>query len=154
MADFNQTLHDLALLDLGHIGPPFTWHRGMILHKRLERVVATIEWINLFPKAVLWHLPLLHSDHNPIFISLNCQHQIRRNGFFRQFERWWSTIQGTHWEIQNGWRRHYSQLSTIGWQGLSMNLIKELSQWIKNMEALTENSNRLLMELFRAGHPS
>ncbi|KAA3471358.1 reverse transcriptase [Gossypium australe] len=60
MNEFRTTLEDCNLSDLGFVGRWFTWKRGKFLasniRERLDRGVATLNWVNLFPKYQLEHL--------------------------------------------------------------------------------------------------
>ncbi|KAH1033047.1 hypothetical protein J1N35_045221 [Gossypium stocksii] len=53
MNDFQTMLEDCRLNDLGYVGRWFTWERGRFLatniRERLDRRVATLNWVNLFP---------------------------------------------------------------------------------------------------------
>ncbi|KAA3469708.1 reverse transcriptase [Gossypium australe] len=44
-----------GLLDLGYVGPKFTWGRRN-LFQRLDRCIGNKEWINMFPNFLVKHL--------------------------------------------------------------------------------------------------
>ncbi|XP_075663176.1 uncharacterized protein LOC142632701 [Castanea sativa] len=56
MLAFQHTLLQCGLVDLGFRGYRFTWrngqHRATFVEERLDRFVATLEWKNMFPKAI------------------------------------------------------------------------------------------------------
>ena len=62
------------------------------MEERLDRFVATLKWIELFPKATVHHLAMAYSDHDPILLDLapttypQCQ---RRQ--IQHFEEKWVT---------------------------------------------------------------
>lgn len=58
-----------ALLDLGHSGPIFTWKHGSTL-ARLDRFLASTEWIDSYPLYAPSSLHLNGSDHHPILCSV------------------------------------------------------------------------------------
>ncbi|KAF7803052.1 reverse transcriptase [Senna tora] len=75
MENFNSFLNNCNLLDLGFVGPLFTWTNcqqdGHIIRTRIDRAQATQSWINLFPNSKVFHLPIAHSDHCPILLNSN-----------------------------------------------------------------------------------
>lgn len=66
---------DLWLIDLGYIGPKFTWNHGMIIttrrSARLDRTICNEQWKKAFPEAKLRHLPHSYSNHCPILLQLD-----------------------------------------------------------------------------------
>lgn len=68
-------INSCNLVDLVFKGCKFTWsnHRkknnGLIM-ERLDKVFTNDEWISLFPKTTVTHLPKTHSDHNPLLIEI------------------------------------------------------------------------------------
>jgi hypothetical protein len=71
--EFCNFVHSNGLVDLGYDGNPYTWcnkRSGCALIKeRLDRGLATKDWILLFPNASLKHFSTVGSDHNPIFVD-------------------------------------------------------------------------------------
>uniref|UniRef100_A0A2N9IJ19 Endonuclease/exonuclease/phosphatase domain-containing protein n=1 Tax=Fagus sylvatica TaxID=28930 RepID=A0A2N9IJ19_FAGSY len=65
---FRDVLDDCGFVDLGFTGPLFTWtnnRAGDMTWERLDRVVATLDWLTQFPTARVHHLDstLTRSDH-------------------------------------------------------------------------------------------
>ncbi|CAN1272306.1 hypothetical protein LINPERPRIM_LOCUS14503 [Linum perenne] len=54
-----------GLVDLGFIGPTFTWFRGT-LSGRLDLGLINGECQVMFPLAKIQHLRRIYSDHRPI----------------------------------------------------------------------------------------
>ncbi|GKV02665.1 hypothetical protein SLEP1_g15064 [Rubroshorea leprosula] len=52
------------------VGGLFTWRQGRIYDK-LDRGLATLRWMNLFPQAQIHLLPPLASDHTPLWVTLD-----------------------------------------------------------------------------------
>lgn len=54
------------------VGHQFTWERGRgtedFMEIRLDRVVTTIQWLNMFHFAKLYNLKVTSSDHSPIIL--------------------------------------------------------------------------------------
>ncbi|KAI9111556.1 hypothetical protein K1719_017246 [Acacia pycnantha] len=65
--EFCKFLEDVALNDLGFIGPPFTWKRTGV-ESRLDRVLGSTTWQETFPNAVVKHLNWYKSDHRPLLL--------------------------------------------------------------------------------------
>lgn len=72
MALFNDFLNTCNLIDLGFIGPLFTWsnnrEHGKTIRTRIDRCHANSSWLNIFPNSIVSHLPRTHSDHCPILL--------------------------------------------------------------------------------------
>ncbi|KAK4394501.1 hypothetical protein Sango_1604400 [Sesamum angolense] len=67
-------------------GSPFTWidHR---LWQCLDRLLFSTEWIDLWPKTSVKHLPRHMSDHCPWLVSV--QSSVRTFPFLFQFQNMW-----------------------------------------------------------------
>ncbi|XP_061340116.1 uncharacterized protein LOC133286684 [Gastrolobium bilobum] len=89
-SEFAAALDDCQLMDMGSYGPLFTWKGPKFAHlnrvfKRLDRVVANVNWRNAYEEAVIKILPRTCSDHNPLLICLspaNCDWEERPFRFF------------------------------------------------------------------------
>ena len=83
MEDFRDVLDDCGFRDLGFVGGKFTWcnghPNGFTIWERLDRVVATIEWLGKFLVTKVIHLECGSSDHKPILICLNGIPKLRKN---------------------------------------------------------------------------
>lgn len=66
-AGFRRFLSQTGLIDLGSVGPKFTWQRGH-LKVRLDRAVGNSQWLNQFPDTQVFHLHRIKSDHRPLLI--------------------------------------------------------------------------------------
>ena len=96
MEDFCSTLLHCGLVDLGYSGNIFTRHNGRprdaFVQKRLDRACATIEWIEIFPQAVVCHLQVSYTDHDPILLTLHGNtRNTRRWKIPKMFEEKWAT---------------------------------------------------------------
>jgi hypothetical protein len=74
MRDFQQTIEECDLTDLGFSGPKYTWSNCRedlgFIKERLDRGFANQEWRDLFPEAVIVVELALGSDHLPVFLRL------------------------------------------------------------------------------------
>ncbi|XP_061340239.1 uncharacterized protein LOC133286803 [Gastrolobium bilobum] len=92
-ARFASVLEDCKVADMGCDGPFFTWQGPKWtnlkrVYKRLDRVVANVEWRMLFDGARVSSLPRLLSDHNPILIKLFEDQSSDKKKPFRFFAAW------------------------------------------------------------------
>lgn len=81
------------LKDVGFTGPKFTWlyqrGDGVQIWERLDRASATVDWLNLFPLAKLFHLTSSASDHSPLSLQSVRRHPKRRVGRVFRFKSMW-----------------------------------------------------------------
>jgi hypothetical protein len=86
MEDFQRTLEDCGLSDLGFRGPKFTWHNGRegraYTQERLERATANSKWCGKFGMIDVEVLASRSSDHNPLLISFIDGRELLRRIFF------------------------------------------------------------------------
>ena len=107
MESFKQVLDECNLLDLGYMGNKFTWSKsfpnGGMVWERLDRVVSTVEWLDLFLVTKVQTLSCVTSDHSPILIL--------PNGFGAKlkrpwrFEQMWLENRGCYDTVKSTWER-------------------------------------------------
>jgi hypothetical protein len=72
-------------VDLGYKGTAFTWtnkpHSSTMMYVRLDRVLATLAWCNIYPEAYDNHIHRLHSDHASILLRIG--HKLTTQRLFR-----------------------------------------------------------------------
>ncbi|PON97135.1 Endonuclease/exonuclease/phosphatase [Trema orientale] len=96
----------MGLYDLGFSDPQFTWNRrrgGVLFSRaRLDRAVATVEWGNCFPRALVKNIADSVSDHCPIVLDTNGGSE---EGFkpFR-YEAMWVRDIRSHWIVRVAWK--------------------------------------------------
>lgn len=60
-SEFNDWIFEEGLVDLGYVGQTYTWMRGTeastFRGARLDRVLSSVEWMEMFPHATNTHLP-------------------------------------------------------------------------------------------------
>ncbi|CAA7048083.1 unnamed protein product [Microthlaspi erraticum] len=71
---FGDWANSNALIDMGYMGPQYTWKRGrterFFIAKRLDRVFCNAHARLRWQEAVVKHLPFLSSDHTPLYVQL------------------------------------------------------------------------------------
>ena len=109
MLNFREALDFFSLKDLGFNGFPFTWcNRRPGVHNtwvRLDRGVATVDWILRFPTIKVHHLDCFHSDHKPVFLGLDLEvNRYYRKGRPFRFEAMWLKDNSCEKVIQMSWK--------------------------------------------------
>jgi hypothetical protein len=106
--DFADFVHSNGLFDLGYVGNPYTWcnrRQGLnVIKERLDRGLASRDWLHLFPNALVQHLPAAASDHNPIFVNTEGTYSTLPKPF--RFESFWIRDPSSFSVIANAWDSH------------------------------------------------
>lgn len=123
---FRDWIRDDGLVDLGHVGPAYTWSNGQdgraSISQQLDRVLATVSWTMLYFKAAVFHLPHFNSDHLPILLRTNPARTRDRKDF--KCENWWP--------FKEGFKEMCEQVVTENsedWSGFRRNFIKRVKTW-------------------------
>ncbi|KAK4267368.1 hypothetical protein QN277_024155 [Acacia crassicarpa] len=129
-------LHDMT--DVGFLGPEYTWQRGST-EARLDRLLATDQWFNMFPNASVSHLPFFKSDHRPLLLRLNVAEESNKpNRPFRFIAAWVlheefdDFVKGS-WQPDSAWVTNISQFS------------QACSTWNKEVFRHTEKRKKILL---------
>jgi hypothetical protein len=139
MQTFQQTLEVCDLMDLGYIGPKYTWSNGQegtaLIKERLDRGVSNMGWRNLFPEAELYVEATICSDHAPLMLHLwRPKRRTRRKARFA-FEAGWELNEGSREILNETWSREYDGENR--WARLNSKLeacIHGLTGWKKSLE--------------------
>lgn len=74
MLAFRHTLLQCGLADLGFRGYWFTWrnaqNRAAFMEEKLDGFVATLEWREMFPRAMVHYLAVPYSNHDPVLLDM------------------------------------------------------------------------------------
>lgn len=102
----HDALHDTGLIDMDLVGHQFTWERGRgtpdFTEVRLDRVLTSTAWLNLFPLAKPYNLEGASSDHSPIFLVP--QQIVKTGSSYRfRFENAWLTDPMCEQLVKDGW---------------------------------------------------
>ena len=75
MDDFREAIHQCRFMDLGYCGPEFTWYNMQEgesrMYLRLDRALATPDWVDHFKDIKVHHVVDSTSDHCVLLISDN-----------------------------------------------------------------------------------
>ncbi|XP_019166531.1 PREDICTED: uncharacterized protein LOC109162266 [Ipomoea nil] len=105
---FGEAVRESGLSNFGFGGCQFTWEKGRgtcrWVREKLDRVLVSGEWRDLFPRAQAWSLEGTTSDHLPLFLSLDTgerTHYTRRP----RFENSWGRYPDCKGVVQREWER-------------------------------------------------
>ena len=89
---FKDCLDVCNMLDLGFVGPKYTWTNRRpisdLILERIDRCFANPSWRVLYPKATVTHLIRTYSDHCPVLIELFGYTPSGQNKPFRFHTMW------------------------------------------------------------------
>ncbi|KAI3474575.1 hypothetical protein Pfo_029577 [Paulownia fortunei] len=142
-------IEDCGLIDAGYEGSNFTWTNNRIW-KRLDRILYSEVWLNLFHMTKVSHLPRIWSDHAPLLISLS-MNLAKSPPSFRSLRMW--TRHHSFWEtVKTLWQQ---PTDTEGMKNLQQKLyrLKQLLRWwnknvfgdiFENIKKLNKNDTNLI----------
>ena len=115
MLAFRHTLLHSGLADLSFRGYRFTWRNVQLgaafMEERLDRCVATMEWRDRFPRAMVHHLTVPYSDHDPVLLDMSpSNYPQRQRRHIKRFKEKWVT----HPEYENVIQESWSQAQPRG----------------------------------------
>ena len=130
---FWDVLDDCRFVDLGFTGPQFTWTNnrvGDMTWERLDRVVATPDWLTQFPIAQVHHLDCRWSDHKPIWVGSEPMMLPSWKPF--RFEEVWTTDLNCEKTIEAAWRTTKPGVPMYAvWEKIHA-CHRDLRKWSKN----------------------
>jgi exonuclease III len=110
---FTSTLNLFDLQDLGYNGDIFTWMNNQeephLIKARLDRFLATSEWINSFPNFSNSHLLRYKSDHAPILLEFSLSSgQTHKRDYHkpRRYEQVWTRDENHCNIVKTAWATH------------------------------------------------
>lgn len=97
-------------MDLEFKGPAFTWTNNQVgsnnVKERIDRAVATVDWREMFPFALVFQDIFIGSDHCPLILN-SCIPPNRVPRLFK-FESMWITSPNCHTVIAYHWQTQMS----------------------------------------------
>jgi hypothetical protein len=103
LVEFNGFLEELELVDLPLLGRRFTWvHSNDISMSRIDRILVSDAWLDLWPNLSLWVLDRDISDHCPLLRRNSsdtsgpkpfrfCNHWLNHTGFENVVKEAWTS---------------------------------------------------------------
>jgi hypothetical protein len=139
MQEFQQTLEECNLVDLGFRGPKYTWSNcregRAIIKERLDRGVANMEWRTWFPAALVSVEAAVSSDHAPLILSLKKIPKRKKGNKHFRYEAAWALEDGCKEVIATVWGQE--QMQPLGWDRLNHKLnacMQKISLWKETLQ--------------------
>ncbi|CAN1136858.1 Transposon TX1 uncharacterized 149 kDa protein [Linum perenne] len=124
---FKEFIFNNELMDMGFTGQRNTWTNFQLgednIKERLDRGLCTVEWRNRFEKAILYHEPMIGSDHSPLRMEPRGERRMAQTPF--RFDMRWTEYPKCDGIILNNWNGEGSCNSKL------VNLQSRLKQWSK-----------------------
>jgi hypothetical protein len=97
------------LHNIGFTGLPWTYDNNQVgdrnVRVRLDRAVASLSWMDWFPQVHAQHLISASSDHCPIFLDLEQEHDAHAKQQTMRYEVMWEREETLPQEIQRAWEQ-------------------------------------------------
>ncbi|XP_050249632.1 uncharacterized protein LOC126696915 [Quercus robur] len=150
---FRDVVDECGFLDLGFVGPQFTWSKhyaaGHSVWERLDRGLANYEWLTKFVGARVYHLHSDSSDHCPLLITLTDLKVACKKKIFR-FEEMWLFDKGCSDTVEAVWLTNEFDHSNNQILGKIEKCGVELTKWSRekfgNVRNELEKKRRQLAE--------
>ncbi|KAL2253120.1 UNVERIFIED_CONTAM: hypothetical protein Sindi_0106700 [Sesamum indicum] len=127
--DFNDMVMDSGLTDAGFEGEPFTWTNKRVW-RRLDRVLYSQEWADLFNSTRVSHLPRRLSDHHPLLITATRTEDKVPSSF--RFQHMWIMHHNFHDMVKQSWGAPIQGYGMYRLQQKLYRLKDHLKQWNKD----------------------
>jgi exonuclease III len=113
MEAFKETLMDCELSYFGANGPFYTWNNGRegedLIQERLDRVVASPDWREMFQGTKVVVEVTLNSDHVPLIVAVTENQLMKRRNYQNiKYEAHWGKNKESKGIIKQVWRRRFS----------------------------------------------
>jgi exonuclease III len=102
MGRFRRLIHDLGLKDIPLLGHKYTWTNGQDVPTlvRLDRMLHSPDWEQLFPDCLLLSSSSDGSDHCPLLLGL---HDNKKGKMRFHFEAYWTKVAGFQEVVSEAW---------------------------------------------------
>ncbi|KAI9125353.1 hypothetical protein K1719_003969 [Acacia pycnantha] len=147
---FNEWIQECGLIDVEAKGPFFTWKgpkwEGLErVHKRLDRCLCNIQWLERFENAEVRVCPRIGSDHHPLLVSLTAVNpEFRRRNF--RYEVMWHMHENFEEVMKEGWRGNEEANAKL------VTLQQKLTTWNKEVFGHVERKKRRLLNRWDIGN--
>ena len=136
MQQFVDALNWCGLRDLGFSGPKFTWlyqqSDGTQIRERLDRAVATVDWVIKFPQAKLFHRTSSASNHNPLVLNLMRKKLKPVQTKIFRFEAMWLKDSSCEDVVNSAWEEGLHMGTEFPIESCLENCRAKLEVWNKN----------------------
>ncbi|XP_035545422.1 uncharacterized protein LOC118348263 [Juglans regia] len=127
-------MNRFGFVDIGFNGPKYTWSNKRagfnLIKERLDRGIANLEWIELFPNAYITTLTRDSSDHAPILLDTSKNHQSNKSF---KFEEFWLRDPSIFITIKKAWSQGFIGTPSFILSKKLKNTKKALRDWnLKN----------------------
>ena len=138
MQVFRDCLDFYGFKDIGFIGLPFTWCNnrfdGLLVWVRLDRAIASTDWMLKFPFICLHHLAGFSLNHKPIWLCSNDVH----SWFYQplrpfHFEEMWIKDEGCERVVHDAWDLSLEGDPMLNVMHKVKNFQSYLKSWNKNV---------------------
>ncbi|XP_049410587.1 uncharacterized protein LOC125873769 [Solanum stenotomum] len=121
MSEFYDCIEEVELIDPPLFGGSFTWRRGEnhTTASRIDRIMYSVQWEELFTLIRQSTLPKLVSDHNPVLLT--CGDMNFKKSYFK-FENWWMVVEGIK-------EKEWSKNNRSNWKQQKEVILDKLSKW-------------------------
>ncbi|XP_028805882.1 uncharacterized protein LOC114760757 [Neltuma alba] len=99
---FHSFIQSNELIDLGYVGPFYTWRCELTL-ARLDRALSNTHWMHCFPNSTVQHLPQISSDHRPLWINFGAPIFANKKPKDFKFLTTWETHHTFPKLVQDNW---------------------------------------------------
>ncbi|CAL9224802.1 unnamed protein product, partial [Arabidopsis halleri] len=144
-ANFRRMLRVSGLHEIKTYGGEYTWignRSSGTIRSRLDRVVASAEWKDKFPRAFVQLLEWIGSDHRPLLLHTDTT-KWRGIKLFRYDNRW-RFNKDVQLAVQNTWNQRCSHLSPLQFNEALKRCRHGLSSWKSEQQC---NSHKKIQQL-------
>ena len=117
MEGFRSVINECGFQDMGYVGPKFTWCNRRSdeerIRLRLDRVLTTVDWMELYRTSRVFHIVDSTSDHCALLLTDQQASPIRGKRRFH-FEAAWIRYEKCKEIIQEVWKNHSGMHSSSG----------------------------------------
>ena len=129
MGRFRRFVNDMELKEIPLLGRRYTWsnERASPTLVKLDRVLCTSDWEDLYPDCVLQSHATEMSDHCPLILGLH--DGIRSKRHFH-FESYWTQLPGFLDTVMNSWDEPIRMVGPLERISIKMKrLTRALQSW-------------------------
>lgn len=142
--EFKDCLDSCNMIDLGFIGPRFTWtNKSPISNLILEKIdicFANPDWRIMYPEATITHLPWTYSDHCPVLVDLFKPPLDASNRPFH-FQTMWLLHPEFLTVVQSAWAE------SIGLLEATMNFTVRAKRWNSNVFGIVFMRKKMVLAI-------